>query len=66
LLGIDMAIVLDPALPEVAAAVATSREILTRLGAKPFLARLDELTAGGPVAVPVSVEPSIVETSVQA
>jgi tetratricopeptide (TPR) repeat protein len=66
LLGIDMATVLDPSLPEVATAVAASREILTRLGAKPFLARLDDLTAGAPAAVPVSVESSAVETSVQA
>jgi len=66
LIGIDMATVLDPSLPEVAAAVAASREILTRLGAKPFLARLDDLTVGAPAAVPVSVESSAVETSVQA
>jgi len=38
---IDMATVLDPAEPEVRAAADAAREILTRLGAKPFLARLD-------------------------
>ena len=41
LTAIDMAILLDPAEPEVRAAADAAREILTRLGAKPFLARLD-------------------------
>ena len=41
LCGIDMALLLDPAEPEVRAAADASREILNRLGAKPFLARLD-------------------------
>jgi class 3 adenylate cyclase len=54
LVGIDMASLLDPSLPEVQAAVANSRAILTELGARPFLERLDTLTAGAasPVATP--------------
>jgi hypothetical protein len=51
LTGIDMATLLDPALPDVQAAVARSRAILTELGAKPFLERLEAVTAGtGPSA----------------
>jgi hypothetical protein len=38
---IDMATLLDPAEPEVRAAAIGAREILVRLGAKPFIARLD-------------------------
>ena len=41
LCGLDMALLLDPADPEVSAAAAAAREILVRLGAKPFIARLD-------------------------
>jgi len=41
LCGIDMATLLDPADPEVRAAADSAREILARLGAKPFLERLD-------------------------
>jgi hypothetical protein len=54
LVGIDMATLLDPSLPEVGAAMANSRAILTELGARPFLERLDALTAGtgSPVATP--------------
>ena len=39
--AIEMATVLDPALPEVADAVASAREILTRLGATAYLDQLD-------------------------
>ena len=39
--GIEMATLLDPAIPEVVAAVEAGREILARLGAKPFLERLE-------------------------
>jgi hypothetical protein len=45
LAGIDMVTLLDPAEPEVRAAGETSREILTRLGARPFLKRLDDALA---------------------
>ncbi len=41
LCGIDMAILLDPADPEVRAAARASRDILVRLEAGPFVARLD-------------------------
>jgi tetratricopeptide (TPR) repeat protein len=41
LTAIDMATLLDPAAPEVRAALDSAREILTRVGAGPFLARLE-------------------------
>ncbi len=44
---IEMATLLDPALPEVVVAGAVAREILVRLGAKPFLARLDAALSRG-------------------
>ena len=44
LCGLDMAILLDPADPAVRAAAETAREILTRLGATPFLEQLEEAT----------------------
>ena len=45
LTSIDMAILLDPTQPEVQAAGAAGREILSRLRASPFLARLDAALA---------------------
>jgi hypothetical protein len=45
LTGVDMAELLDPAEPEVAAAIASTREILERLGARPYLERLDVAVA---------------------
>jgi hypothetical protein len=50
LIGIDMATLLDQSNPEVQAAVADSRSILTELGARPILARLDEVTGGSRTA----------------
>ncbi len=52
LAGIDMAMLLDPADPDVAAAVESSRAILERLGARPFLERLDraQQVGGRPAA----------------
>ncbi len=41
LCGIDMATLLDPALPDVQAAIESAREILTHLQARPFLDRLE-------------------------
>ena len=41
LCGLDMAELLDPSEPEVRAAAESAREILVRLEAKPFIARLD-------------------------
>ena len=60
LCGIDMAILLDPAEPEVRAAAESAREILVRLGAKPFIARLDTALgraagATGPAAAPTEM-----------
>ena len=45
LTSIDMAILVDPTLPEVQAAGASGREILSRLRASPFLVRLDAALA---------------------
>jgi class 3 adenylate cyclase/tetratricopeptide (TPR) repeat protein len=45
LCGLDMALLLDPADPEVRAAAAAAREILVRLEAAPFIVRLDAATA---------------------
>jgi class 3 adenylate cyclase len=52
LTGIDMAQQLDPAEPEVAAAITSSREILERLGAKPYLDRLEAAAAVGGAGAP--------------
>ena len=45
LTGLDMAEFLDLTQPEVAAAIASTREILERLGARPYLERLDAAAA---------------------
>jgi hypothetical protein len=45
LCGLDMAQLLDPSEPQVMAAAERSREILVRLGAVPFIARLDAALA---------------------
>ena len=42
---LDMVFLLDPDLPEVRVAAESARETLLRLGAKPFLARLDARTS---------------------
>jgi hypothetical protein len=47
LTAIDMATVLDPTDPEVREAAAAAREILARLGARPFLERLEAAMATG-------------------
>ena len=52
LLGIDMATLLDAREPEVVAAAARSREILTGLGARPFLDRLEAALGREAVATP--------------
>lgn len=46
--GIDMATLLDPAEPEVAAVVASTRTILERLRARPYLEKLDAAVARTP------------------
>ena len=48
LVGIDMASLLDADEPEVIAAAARSREILTGLRAQPFLDRLESALAAAP------------------
>ena len=47
LIGIDMATLLEPDEPEVAAAAQEAREILVRLEAKPLIERLDRAMARG-------------------
>jgi len=48
LTGIDMATLLDTAEPEVAAAIKSTRVILERLGARPYLERLDAAASRAP------------------
>jgi tetratricopeptide (TPR) repeat protein len=48
LTAIEMATLLDPSQPEVADAVVSARQILTRLGARPFLERLEAAVAHQP------------------
>jgi class 3 adenylate cyclase/tetratricopeptide (TPR) repeat protein len=57
LTGIDMATVLDPSEPAVAAAIKTTREILTRLDAKPYLARLEAVASRANPSVPTAGRP---------
>ena len=52
--AIEMATLLDSALPEVRAAADAAREILTRLRAQPFLDRLDTAMASGRVGTSVA------------
>jgi class 3 adenylate cyclase len=59
LVGIDMATLLDPSLPEVQSAVSTSRAILTELGGRPFLERLDGLTGNATTAAPTSASDAV-------
>ncbi len=54
LIAIDMATLLDPAEPEVQAAATAGRETLTRLRARPFLARLDAALGPSPVGAPAA------------
>jgi class 3 adenylate cyclase/tetratricopeptide (TPR) repeat protein len=54
LTGIDMVSVLDPSQPEVSAAGASTREILVRLGAQPYLERLEAALSRSPVSAPAA------------
>jgi tetratricopeptide (TPR) repeat protein len=54
LTGIDMATLLDPSEPEVRTVAHAAREILVRLGAKPFLQRLDAAVARSTSSAPLS------------
>ena len=47
---LDMALLLDPTEPEVAAAASAGRDIFVRLGMRPFIDRLDEAMTRDPVA----------------
>ena len=51
---LDMATLLDPSEPEVRAAAESAREILVRLEAKPFIARLDAATSRAAAATVTS------------
>jgi tetratricopeptide (TPR) repeat protein len=50
LTGLVMAAVLDPSEPDVAEAIAISRQIFEELGARPFLRLLDEVSSRDPAA----------------
>jgi hypothetical protein len=56
--GVDMAVLLDPSVPEVAQAAADARSILERLRAKPVLEVLDAAIARAPRRVR-SAEPAV-------
>ena len=56
--AIEMATLLDPTLPDVIAAGEVAREILVRLRAKPFLARLDAALARTPGSEGATTEAS--------
>ena len=58
LCGLDMALLLDPSEPEVRAAAEASREILVRLEAAPFIARLDAALVGSADAVGQTAAPA--------
>jgi tetratricopeptide (TPR) repeat protein len=57
LTGLDMAMVLDPADPEVAAVIRSTRDILTRLGAKPYLEKLEAAAARSKPQMPAPGRP---------
>jgi hypothetical protein len=63
LTALDMATVLDQSEPVVAAAIKTARETFIRLGAKPYLARLEMVAArdAPPVKAQRPVEESVAE-----
>jgi hypothetical protein len=56
LCAIDMATLVDPAEPEVRAAADAAREILVRLGAVPFVRRLDAAMERSPGSTPAAAE----------
>jgi tetratricopeptide (TPR) repeat protein len=66
LTGVDMALLLDPAEPEVAAAIKSTRDILERLGARPYIERLDAAASRAPAARPArpALETSVAEAAV--
>jgi class 3 adenylate cyclase/tetratricopeptide (TPR) repeat protein len=58
LTGIDMAMLLDPADPEVAAVITSTRAILERLHARPYLERLASAVAAGSARRVISEQPA--------
>jgi class 3 adenylate cyclase/tetratricopeptide (TPR) repeat protein len=56
--GLDMAILLEPSEPAVRAAAESTRQILVRLGAKPFLERLDAAMGTEISAKPSTSQPT--------
>ena len=58
LTGIDMALLLDPADPEVAAVITSTRAILERLHARPYLERLASAVAAGSARRVISEQPA--------
>jgi tetratricopeptide (TPR) repeat protein len=62
--GIDMAMLLDPKDPAVAELIDATRTTLTRLGAKPYLERLDATLAAKPTATRSPVERTATEAEV--
>jgi len=63
LTGIDMATLLDPADAEVRTAATSAREILVRLGANPFVARLDAALAAWTLGVDAGQLPAAERTT---
>jgi hypothetical protein len=63
LCSLDMAQLLDPSLPEVRAAAESAREILVRLGARPFIQLLDEALAGATPEPTTAQPPAAVEAA---
>jgi len=58
LTGIDMAMLLDPADPEVAAVITSTRSILERLHARPYLERLASAVAARSARRVISEQPA--------
>jgi class 3 adenylate cyclase/tetratricopeptide (TPR) repeat protein len=63
LCAIDMASLLGPSEPEVRAVAERAREILARLGAKPFLERLDSAMAAQPLRADIRQSPAAQRTT---
>ncbi len=69
LTGLDMARVLDPSTPEVAATAESTRQIFERLGAQPYLEMLDKALARSSTPVrpsPQPVDQIVVEATAEA
>jgi hypothetical protein len=60
-----MAVLLDPSEPEVAAAIESTREILERLGARPYLEKLEVAAARQEKSIKPAPSTTAAETEVQ-